>query len=194
MIPLNFEKYLIYPTFSGTHTHPFRYVLEKAMDFIPTNRDYVNILDVGFGDGWSLTELKHRFPQSFIFGLTFNQQELEFFEKNFKVSQTQAFYGDMHNMSFESKFFDLVYSRDNFEHSISPYIALLEFKRILKDDGYILITIPGEEWTEEPEHITLLNKRQMLHLIQICGLKLKDYQYSEYPEAAVNQHRYLIEK
>lgn len=90
--------------------------------------------------------------------------------------------------------FDLVYSRDNFEHSIAPYIALLEFKRVLSADGRMVIIVPGPEWIWEKEHPYVLNEAQMRQLVEICGLEVVGFQYQEYPEAAVNQFRYIIKK
>lgn len=82
------------------------------------------LLAVGCGDGFELGEFK-RLGYSDTRGLTFHDEE-----------QGEGIdYEDMHCMSYEDKSFDYVYSKEVLEHSPSPYIALCEMNRILKDGG-----------------------------------------------------------
>jgi SAM-dependent methyltransferase len=49
---------------------------------------------------------------------------------------------DMHAMTFNNDQFDLVYSAHSLEHSINPEQAILEFLRVLKPGGSIVIEVP----------------------------------------------------
>lgn len=46
-------------------------------------------------------------------------------------------------LRFKDKVFDTVFSSHVLEHLTSPYKTLLEFNRILKDDGYLVIGVPN---------------------------------------------------
>ncbi|MDD5213791.1 MAG: class I SAM-dependent methyltransferase [Candidatus Gracilibacteria bacterium] len=52
---------------------------------------------------------------------------------------------DMFNMPFEDESFDIVFNAGVLEHFLSDDIknALIEYKRILKNDGFIIIAIPN---------------------------------------------------
>lgn len=44
--------------------------------------------------------------------------------------------------------FDFVHSSHSLEHMVDPYIAVTNWARVLKDDGYLIITVPDEDLYE----------------------------------------------
>ena len=52
---------------------------------------------------------------------------------------------DLRNIDDES--YDFVLSSNNLEHIANPFKALLEWKRILKKDGLLIIAVPNKEYT-----------------------------------------------
>ena len=54
---------------------------------------------------------------------------------------------DAHHLGFRDRIFDEIHSYEVLEHLDSPIKALREFKRVLKEEGKISITVPNVwEW------------------------------------------------
>jgi SAM-dependent methyltransferase len=51
---------------------------------------------------------------------------------------------DMHDLKFPDSSFDVVYSRHSFEHAFDKRKAGLEFVRVLKPGGVVVIEVPGK--------------------------------------------------
>ncbi len=50
--------------------------------------------------------------------------------------------GDAHRLPFKERAFDLIVSNDSFEHFLRPQEALLEIRRVLVDNGTLVIQVP----------------------------------------------------
>lgn len=50
---------------------------------------------------------------------------------------------DTHFLGFQNEIFDNIFCFETLEHLNSPYHALKEFKRVLKSDGQILVSLPN---------------------------------------------------
>ena len=101
---------------------------------------------------------------------------------------------DMHNLSFQDDSFDLVFSRDNFEHSVSHIQVISEMARVSK--RYVAIVLPTEDWQSSHWHYIIPNLRQMISLGEKVGLQLKSLR--EYNiivgSIAIGQSLYIFEK
>ena len=76
--------------------------------------------------------------------------------------------------SFENKFFDAVLLPEVLEHLLKDHVALAEVRRILKDDGLLLVTVPFLH--DEPEyHIRVHTRKSILRLLRASGFKAVDY-------------------
>lgn len=76
--------------------------------------------------------------------------------------------------SFENKFFDAVLLPEVLEHLVKDHIALAEVRRILKDDGLLLVTVPFLH--DEPEyHIRVHTRKSIIRLLQVSGFEVVDY-------------------
>lgn len=51
---------------------------------------------------------------------------------------------DIFHLPFKSNFFDVIYALDMLEHLDDVELALIEIKRVLKDDGFLIVSIPNE--------------------------------------------------
>ena len=159
MYNINFEKYLN-PLKEAYSDRPVEMTCEPYLDFID---DCKKILDIGCGVG-NLVEYLARKGKNAV-GMTFNPMEVnEAMSKKRKV-----ILGEMHRLPANDESFDAVVSWDNLEHSIAPFIALSEMKRVLKKNGKLLIFIPSLEWYDNENHFYQLNIKQMKHLINMVG-------------------------
>ncbi|MHA1949704.1 MAG: class I SAM-dependent methyltransferase [Candidatus Thorarchaeota archaeon] len=126
----------------GKELPKYRVAQQKLIsDFLSNYADKDSrILSIGCHSGNEIAEMKKCGIGKKIWGIDINPLRVETAKKehpSFKV-----FVGDMHNLKFKNNFFDVVYSSHSFEHSLHPDKALSEFKRVVKDDGTILIIIP----------------------------------------------------
>lgn len=99
------------------------------------------ILDVGCGTGGSAYEIKRRFPDCQITGLSHNADELnlaaEYIEEGLLV--------DLNNFPSEllSKQYDLIICSHVLEHLIDPKNILSVLKNHLKASGRIIVLVPN---------------------------------------------------
>jgi len=94
------------------------------------------VLDVGCGAG-HLAEHFARYGFEAT-GVTSNMDEKnECLRRGVRVLED-----DFHFLSAPDDSFDLVFSSQSFEHSLSPLFALMEWKRVVRPGGYLMIVLP----------------------------------------------------
>lgn len=156
-------------------------VVTQELHKLPIKRT----LAVGCGNGTELNYL----PGDTVIGLDINP----------KNQASNVDIGDMHDMAYQDKEFDLVYSRDSFEHAVAPIAALAEMSRV--SSKYVCIVLPDEVWTERPEHLIIPTDRQLQSMAEKVGLAQvmrRDYRLIiPIPNTAgylMIQHFYLFQK
>jgi SAM-dependent methyltransferase len=63
---------------------------------------------------------------------------------------------DAHFLPYKDKTFDIIFSSHTLEHTLSPAICLWEMKRVIKDNGDIVIGVPTYPGFLDPGHFYLL--------------------------------------
>lgn len=115
------------------HKYKFKNVFQMIC-FSPKN-----ILDVGCHSGWFLNEVSQCFSNAKCSGIDIYSEAINYGKKiyphiNFKIS-------DAHRIPFSSKRFDLLLCTEVLEHVNSPREVLKEIRRVVKDDGKVIIEI-----------------------------------------------------
>ena len=108
----------------------------KIESFIPNLQGNETFLDIGCGHG-SVSEdlIKQNFQVS---GIEINKDAIESLEhKGFEVFQK-----DITKPLDMDKKFDIVMILDVLEHLFDPLFLLSEAKKVTKDKGYIIVTVP----------------------------------------------------
>ncbi len=100
----------------------------------------VSILNVGAGDG---SDLKIINKYGKITVIDTNEQAIEHIPENLCVLKK---YCNAEDISFPENSFDIVVAFDVLEHIENDNKAIAEFRRILKVDGYLIITAPAHNW------------------------------------------------
>ncbi|MDO8622951.1 MAG: class I SAM-dependent methyltransferase [archaeon] len=91
-------------------------------------------------------------------------------------SNSWTIVGDMHDMDFVNETFDVLIYNNVLEHSISPYLALLEANRVLKSEGIIIVGLPiGSGHDVSESHFINLTRHQLQNLSTKTGFKLVEY-------------------
>lgn len=71
---------------------------------------------------------------------------------------------------FEDKEFDIIILGEILEHLSKDYQALEEAKRVLKDDGKLVVTVPFYD-SNDNYHIRMYDKKTIVHTLNISGFK-----------------------
>lgn len=110
---------------------------KKILDWLVVNRKGARILDVGCSSG---EFLYHAGPRGFsVVGVEPNERTREIAVAN----GLDVRLGDLPSASFADAEFDVVYLGDVLEHARDPRSLIEETKRILKENGYIIISTPN---------------------------------------------------
>lgn len=157
------------------------------------------ILEIGCGRGGFSAYLEKNSDKSTeIFACDYSEQALEIAKKRFGYSSKKLKWKteDIQNISFPSKYFDVVISCETIEHVPNPIKALEELYRVLKPGGKLILTCPnyfnlfgiwcfyrwliGKPFTEggQPYVNYILLPRVYLKLKSL-GLKIKHFHTAE---------------
>lgn len=91
--------------------------------------------------------------------------------------------GDVHDLPFQNKAFDWIFSSHTLEHLISPMLFLIEANRVLKMSGKLLLITPYPDFGICWEHILVPTHEQLKRLVQRAGFNMisqKEIEYSVY--------------
>lgn len=115
------------------------------------------------------------------------------------ISQcSSAIKADMHDLSmFEDNSFDVVFCTGSFEHAFAPFIVLSEFCRVLRDGGYIMLTLPmedNEQMLADAGHYNAISKKQMeLMYGKKLGFTIIHHESGNYdPKSVVGPHQIFV--
>lgn len=82
--------------------------------------------------------------------------------------------GAMEDMPFQSRMFDVVFVCHSLEHCEKPVHAVREFGRVLKDTGFLFISMPKGTrkmiLESDDDHIFVLNEMQIERLLRYTGM------------------------
>lgn len=109
-----------------------------------SEKEPLNILDVGCSSGHILNKFGLKFPKAELTGVDISQFFINFAKKRYpKINFSLA---DAHKLPFEKNSFDLVICTETLEHVVDPQKVLKEIKRVLRPSGYGLISMDTGNW------------------------------------------------
>lgn len=136
------------------------------------SRDGAGTLFIGPGGPEELRAMSEHLPHPFT-ALTPHDVEAQKIREALPDVTTVC--GDMHDMPFTSSSFQAVHALQVLEHALSPYIALMQIRRVLGSNGAVYISLPsfdGVEGGRGPYHLHCLDGRVWKELLHKCGLYL----------------------
>lgn len=127
-------------------------------------RGMTNILDVGCGQGFLEPVFRARGLD--WTGVTLGEDYQVAKAKGLKVHEA-----DMTFLPFQDKSFDLIFARHVLEHSPFPVITLMEWKRVSRAGGFLILIAPTPEyWTiRGRNHYSVLRKEHLWWLLERAG-------------------------
>ena len=134
------------------------------------------ILDVGTGTGSNLLSFS-KLGESH--GVDIASQAIEFCKKRGIKNVVQC---SAEKMAYPDKTFDVITCLDLLEHIPNPVETLSEMRRVLKDNGSIVIMVPAFRilWSQHDEalcHLRRYEKDSLLQDIHEAGLKAQNLGY-----------------
>ncbi len=114
------------------------------------NKKFPKVLDVGGGFGLFSANFKKNFPKSEVHLLDILSNEImnlisKILATKLRLNLKYHYEIDIQEkIPFKEKTFDLIFALDILEHVNNPETSLMELIRILKDNGYIFISVPTE--------------------------------------------------
>jgi len=108
---------------------------------ILSSLNFSSVLDIGCGDGAFDEIILRIFPQVTLYGIDISHVAVS----NAKKKGINAIVLDVSNQSlpWNENSFDIVLLLDTIEHLINPDFAITEIHRVLKKDGYLLLSTPN---------------------------------------------------
>lgn len=150
-------------------------VVAKFIDPLNIPKD-ANILDLGCGPGYFLDEMTAR-GYTNLTGIGLSDEDLAICSNN----GHQVRKSDMNFLDDRDESVDLLFCRHSLEHSPFPYITLLEYNRILKNNGKLYVEVPEPNCDvaheENKNHYSIMGRKMWLSLLQRTGF---DVSWAEY--------------
>lgn len=112
----------------------------NSLQIISALKNKKTFLDAGCGNGKFMLALRQIRPDLILKGVDYSRREvMEAKKHGLAVSQMNFEEG----IKLKSNSFDIVYAGEIIEHLYNPDLFLSEINRILKKDGYVIITTPN---------------------------------------------------
>ena len=129
------------------------------------------ILDVGCGPGYFLDIMKENKYKNVV-GTAGTDIDIDICEKKNHTVRKE----DISFLSDDDESLDFIFCRQVLEHSVFPYITLLEYNRVLKQDAQIYIETPApyNERNHESNlnHYSVLTDKMLMNLLVRAGFDL----------------------
>lgn len=110
--------------------------------------------------------------------------------------------GDMHDLPFDDKSFDLVVSRHSLEHVLIPYVCLFEMCRVSRK--WLLCIVPTDvpKFVNWPDHLHGYSQLGWEMMFRKCGLTIEHFEVGDFTEGYAlrdglwrdEELRYLLRK
>ncbi len=161
----------------------FYFTYRSRLDIIPFSGEG-KILDIGCGNGRYLLTLKKQGWQTY--GIEQNPKSSKYARD---VLLLEVNTGDLLDCKYQAEFFDVITMWHSLEHLYEPILTLKEAKRILKDDGLLIIAVPNVDsfaakvfkkyWYQLgiPIHLIAFTPDSITRMLDAAGFKAKKIYY-----------------
>ena len=135
---------------------------KAAMEQFINGKPIKDVLDVGFGTGYAMKLFGGRGMN--VTGISLDDSEINGMKfHGFNVKKM-----DMAFLDFPNESFDLLWCRHTLEHSVMPFIALMEFQRVMRPGAHLYIELPSDSGihVRNNNHFSLLSDQMWQSLFK----------------------------
>jgi len=162
-----------------------KWIKNALNEFTPST-----ILDAGCGRGWMMQAMFDEFPTSSFLGIEPSEQE----NINARENGLNVIEAKIETNLVLDKRFDLIYSTNVVEHTTNPIDFLEALKRLLNNEGCIVLTcpdssIPSAEFMFSDQNYSF-TPHQLLQLAEKAGLYVAAWKPA--PDNPSLRHKQLI--
>ncbi len=136
-------------------THLLEYLEHiSRYEFAATYVEGKTVLDVACGNGYGADLLLNSGKARSVVGADISEEAINYAKNNYASENLEFYIEDAADTHFNDKTFDIIVSFETIEH-INNYLQyLVEMKRILQDDGILVVSTPNRKFaspgSEEP--------------------------------------------
>lgn len=102
------------------------------------------ILDAGCGTGYGTIFLANSGARE-VLAFDVNEQAIQYAKQHFQHENLQYNVMSLEDIQLPDKSFDIITSFEVIEHVKNPQRAIAELKRVLKDDGVLIMSTPNQK-------------------------------------------------
>jgi SAM-dependent methyltransferase len=159
---------------SQFHKDLTKQIVEQVIDQIKIPKDAA-ILDLGCGPGYFLDEMKAR-EYTNVVGVTLSPGDIKLCESKGHTIKKYDLSFLPQKDGYNDESVDFIFLRHALEHSLWPFISLMEYNRVLKQYGKIYIEVPAPDSDRKHEwnlnHYSILGKEQLVALLHRAGFDI----------------------
>ena len=157
-------------------------VVSQYIDPIELPKD-AKILDLGCGPGYFLDEMKSR-GYTDLTGVTLSPGDIKICEDKGHTVKTYDLSFIPQKDGYFDESVDFIFLRHALEHSPYPIFSLMEYNRILKQNGKIYIEVPQPDCDRKHEynlnHYSILGSNQIAALLMRTGFNIDKFENLEF--------------
>jgi len=137
------------------YEHLHRYAI--ALPFIKGKR----VLDIACGEGYGTALMGEK--ASYVLGVDLNAEVVAYARKRYRYLPNVEFReGQCERIPCADRSIDVVVSFETIEHFDDHLAFLREIRRILKEDGILILSSPNKKtYTDEPQHKNPFHRREL---------------------------------
>lgn len=118
------------------------------------------VLDIACGEGYGTGLIANRALE--VTGIDINENIINEAKTKYHSNNIQFLVGDIYNIPVSNKYFDLLICFETIEHVEDHLKVINEVKRVLKEDGILLISTPNKaEYSDKPNYINPHHKKEL---------------------------------
>jgi ubiquinone/menaquinone biosynthesis C-methylase UbiE len=131
----------------------------------PLDRGGIKVLDIGCGLGEIFGELKKQNYQCYFYGTDFSEEGIKRCQEMFPATpacpKPKWIVANFDKQPFPDKEFDTIVCSEVIEHLDNPWGLINEMKRLIKDDGKIILSTPRGILDGCNEHVWAFEDRDI---------------------------------
>lgn len=131
----------------------------KRLDLVIKElKEYEFHLDIGCADGYFTKTYLKKYPNTIGYGIDLSDVIIK--------NSPNLLQGDIYDLPFPDKSFDLIHCGELLEHLEEPQKAINEMRRVLNKNGTLIITTPNEKADNYKEHLWRWNIKEVVELLK----------------------------